>query len=253
MTASPWSTATRDALVEWFNETLTPEIIASVVPEADPLRTWWTAAEPDAIARLVDLLIGGADHLTLLALVQRARLVEIPPATFDERLASELAQLAMWMRTASTATTTEINETFLCYAHEDMERAIAIQRLLAAGGVAIFRDVEKIRPGESITTRLNQVMASAQSAVVIVSEYSECSEWVRRERFRLLSRHARDEVLVLPVLVDDVPLPKEIADLFTIDLRGYGGAHDNDWARARLAPLVQRLAVLRGDTCSSLE
>jgi ADP-ribose pyrophosphatase len=245
VTAAGWSAQTRAALMAWIGQTLSPDALDAVVPELDPLRTWWAADGAGAAARLVDLLVGGNDHLTLFALVQRARLISPPPAELDERLSVELAGLALAARTAPVPAA-DVAKTFLCYAHEDMDRVVELQRLLAAAGVRTFRDVEQIRPGESITTGLHQAMSTASSAVLVISRFSESSEWARRERAHLLARRKRDKVLVLPVLIDDVALPDEIADVFTIDLRGYRGEPDDNWADARLAPLVRRLTQADG-------
>lgn len=239
MMAPGWSPEARDALARWLGDTLSADVVEAIIPEADPLRTWWSADAASAIGSLTDVLFGGADHLTLLALVQRARLISPPPRELDERLSTELIQLATLARSAPVAAD-GTGETFLCYAHEDTDRVIALQRLLTTDGVRLFRDVEHIRPGESITTRLYQVISTVQSAVMIVSHFSECSEWVSHERACLLARRERQGVLVMPVLIDDVPLPESIADLFTIDLRGYRGERDDGWARARLRPLVRR-------------
>lgn len=242
MTAPGWSPEARDALARWLSETLSADVVEAIIPEGDPLRTWWTADAASAVGSLTHVLFGGADHLTLLALVQRARLISPPPRELDERLSTELIQLATLARSAPVAAD-DSGETFLCYAHEDTERVIALQRLLTTEGVRIFRDVEHIRPGESITTRLYQVISAVRSAVTIVSHFSECSEWVSRERARLLARREGRGLLVMPVIIDDVPLPESIADLFTIDLRGYRGERDDGWARTRLRPLVRRLTA----------
>lgn len=227
-----WSARTHEALVAWLEATLSADIVEAVIPLDDPLRTWWIE---DDLGGLVAVLIGGEDHLTLLALVQRARLVQPPPPELDERLAAELTQLSKAARLAPGAGD---EDAFLCYAHEDTVRVTALQRLLAVDGIRLFRDVEQIRPGESITTRLHKALSGARKAVVVASKHSERSAWVKRERALLLSRH---DALVFPVLIDDIPLPDEIADLFTIDLRGYGGTLDDGWARPRLTPLVARL------------
>lgn len=239
MTDQSWSPEVRDALASWLGDTLSADHVEAIIPEADPLRTWWTADTASVVGRLTDVLFGGADHLTLLALVQRARLISPPPRELDERLSAELIQLATFARSVPV-TAGDTGETFLCYAHEDTDRVIALQRLLTTDGVRLFRDVEQVRPGESITAQLYQVIATVQSAVVIVSYFSECSEWANRERARLLARREQG-VLVMPVLIDDVPLPESLADLFTIDLRGYRGERDDEWARARLRPLARRL------------
>ena len=244
MTTSNWSLDFRKAIASWLGNTLTPDHVESMIPEGDPLRMWW---EPEpretAVSRLAAILCGGADHLTLLALVQRARVIAAPPLEVEERISRELEGIALGARSTVLASDAQ-PETFLSYAHEDMERATAIGRLLGLQGIRLFRDVERIRPGESITTRLHQVLSMVNSAVVIVSGASHESEWVDRELRQLLARREDGGLTVLPVLVDDVPLPESIADVFTIDLRGYRGAEDDGWAHPRLQPLILRLRSL---------
>ena len=240
MTAN-WSPDLRESIALWLGRSLTVEHVEVMIPEGDPLRIWW-APEPraTAVSRLATLLCGGADHLTLLALVQRARTISLPPRELEERLSLELDAIALSARSAMLTSDVQ-PDTFLCYAHEDMERAAAIGRLLGSQGVRLFRDVERIRPGESITTRLHQVLTMVDSAVVIVSRSAHDSEWVDRELQQLLARRESSDLTLLPILVDDVPLPASIADVFTIDLRGYRGETDNAWAHPRLEPLIRRL------------
>lgn len=245
MTMRGWSSKLQESLAVWLGVTLTLEQVEAMVPDGDALRTWWSP-EPSATAipRLTALVCGGEDHLTLLALVQQARVISPPPKELDHALSIELRALAE--RARSTAVGSEFgDDTFLSYAHEDTERALAIGRLLAVHGVRLFRDVERIRPGESITTRLHQVMTLVDSAVVIVSRFSQESEWVDRELRQLVARRETAGLTLLPILLDDVPLPELVADLFTIDLRGYGGSGDDTWADPRLEPLVQRLRAGR--------
>jgi ADP-ribose pyrophosphatase len=236
-----WSQDAQESIAAWLERTLTLEDLAQMVPEGDPLRTWW---EPEpratAVRRLVAVLSGGADHLTLLSLVQRARSISPPPAALDELLSRDLGEIARGARRAMLADASR-PDTFLSYAHEDTDRAAAIGRLLGSQGVRVFRDVERIRPGESITTQLHQVMSTVDSAVAIISRSSADSEWVDRELRNLMDRRQHSNLALLPVLVDDVPLPDLIADVFTIDLRGYRGHLDDGWASQRLMPLIERL------------
>lgn len=51
-----------------------------------------------------------------------------------------------------------------------------------------------------------------------------------------MARRESAGLLLLPVLVDDIPLPEAIADLFMIDLRGYRGPEDDGWPAAGLSP-----------------
>ncbi len=246
MNTPSFSAELQESLAAWLKRTLGLENIEAMLPAGDPLRTWWKPEPPlTAVHRLVALLCGGNDHLTLLALVQRARTIAPLSAELEERLSIELNAIALNVRTATpSAEAPQQMETFLSYAHEDKERAAMLGRLLRSHGVRLYRDEERIQPGENITARLYQVMSIVKSAVVIVSRFSLESEWVHRELENLVARRESSNLLLLPILVDDVALPELIADLFTIDLRGYRGEQDDTWAYPRLQPLIQRVLAV---------
>lgn len=236
-------------LCSWLESVLDVERLEEWITRDDPVRLWWSPRPAaDAVRRFVSLLNGGGDLLTLLAVVAWARITAPVPRTIDEGLAIELTALARAARTPEVPKhESGTRETFVSYAHEDADRVTALSSVLEPLGVTLLRDVERIRPGENISLSLHSAMNTVRSAIVVISQHSVASEWVAREVDYLLQRREGSGFLLLPILVDDLPLPHELADVFTIDLRGYRGVVDNDWATTRLRPLVDSIGRLNLD------
>jgi hypothetical protein len=228
------------ALRDWLTANLDAADLQRCVPEGDPLRVWWAPGPDDArVGLLLDVVLGGEDHLTLLALVQcaRAKPGAAPLAAGAERwLAERLMKLAAAARGGAAGGE---YDAFVSYSHRDMARAELVLGMLKDAGLRVFQDVRDIRPGESIVGRLSDVMSRVPRAVLLVSANYVDSEWAARELRALAGRRDAGGLTLLPVLLDDIPLPPEVADVFTIDLRGFEAAADRDWAAPRLARLVE--------------
>ena len=152
------------------------------------------------------------------------------------QLTAHLIRLAAASRTRDSATD---YDAFVSYSHQDMERANLIVTMLGDAGMRIFQDVRHIHPGESIIGRLCEAMRRIPRAIVLVTENYVASKWARRELSALLTRHRSGGLLLLPVLLDEIPLPVEIADIFTVDLRGFRAGADRAWAEPRVRALVE--------------
>lgn len=241
------SPATRaiDGVRRWLTAALDAEDARNVVPEGDPLCLWWTPVAGDPkISLLLDVILGAEDHLTLLALIQYARTKAGGPSlpfAEDVALTGYLVELAAARRNATPAVGFDA---FVSYAHHDAGRARLIVSMLRAAGLTVFHDVEQIRPGDNIVGRLHAAVSNAGSAVILVSAAYVASAWAGRELGVLLGHHRVQGMRLLPVLLDDVPLPDDIADICTVDLRGLPTRGSRAWARPRLAPLIE---ACRGD------
>src|SRR5439155_330367 len=87
--------------------------------------------------------------------------------------------------------------------------------LRAAGFDEVFNDVSTIRPDERFWTAIEKGIADADTLVVVITTASTTSEWVKRE-----VEFARDlSKKVIPIWVEDCPLPSTFADHDVIDFR----------------------------------
>lgn len=230
-----------DSLRAWLEGALDEEDLSALVPEGDPLRMWWRPAGGDLRLRLLlELLNGGGDHLTLLALVQYARTkagAPPVPAEVERLLTNHLLRLSINSRAGAPEGGADFHA-FVSYAHGDAERTDVVVSLLREAGLRVFRDTEHIGPGDSIVGRLHEAVTRARHAVLLVSRPYVSSPWARRELAALVERRRAEHLRLLPVLLDDVALPPEISDIHTIDLRGFRGAQDSEWAARRLRRLA---------------
>ncbi len=106
-------------------------------------------------------------------------------------------------------------EVFISYKREDKPFAEALANALAAQGVRVWWDVDLL-PGDRFSDEITSVIKQAKLAVVLWSERSTTSHWVRAE-----ARAALDQDKLLPARLDDVAIPLPFNDLHTMDLRGW--------------------------------
>ena len=239
MTAATSNDCT-EALSAWLARQLTAEDLEEAIPRQDPLRMWWKPEPADLrVDRLLEVLAGGDDVLTLVALVHSARAkpgAEPLPPRIDRWLAEQLIGRSRRSREAAGETQFDA---FLSYCHRDRGRVDVLLSLLRDAGLRIFFDAEQIGPGDNIVARLHAGMTHTRRAIIVVTAHYMESTWAQRELDALLSRSRAQELRLLPVLLDAVPLPPAITDIHTIDLRGFNAAQDPSWTISRLKPLIE--------------
>jgi len=108
-------------------------------------------------------------------------------------------------------------DVFISYAREDRERARVLAEALQARGWSVWWD-RKIVAGQAFDKTIEEQLEAAKSVVVLWSEHSIGSEWVRNEAGMASER----EVLV-PALIDDVKQPLEFRRRQAADLTRWTG------------------------------
>ena len=228
---------------EWLIESLRDDDVERIIPQDDPIQLWCDSAPERRTARLLDIVSGARDVLTWLALVDAARARRTEPSHLEGLFSEALCAAARSARLMRNETRFHF---FLSYSHRDMVRAVPLVEILADLGLRVFHDVRDIPAGESILGTLHAAMTRAPRAILLVTANYGKSVWAHRELSLLWDRHSRGELSLFPVLLDDVPLPALIEDTFTIDLRGFRGFEDREWAKDRLVKLT--VACNRGDS-----
>lgn len=90
---------------------------------------------------------------------------------------------------------------FISYAREDRARASALARILEKRGWEVWWD-RKIPLGSSFDEVIDDALKGAGCVLVLWTEHSVRSHWVKAE-----AQAALDKGTLLPLLLDDVPLP----------------------------------------------
>jgi len=128
-----------------------------------------------------------------------------------------------------------MTDVFISYATSDRERAREIANLLSARGWSVWWD-RKIKAGQTFDEVIERELESAKSIVVLWSEASVASEWVKNE-----AAFAAQRGVLVPVLLDKVKIPLEFRRKQTADLIGW----DGDPAHGGLQALFEALEGTR--------
>lgn len=132
---------------------------------------------------------------------------------------------------------------FLSHNHNDREIARQLGVQLELVGAGVWFDEWEIRAGDSIVGKVNDALDDVDVVIVIWSESASSSKWVRAELETAIQAGLEEETLrVIPVILDDSPLPSLLRRLKWVDLRGddmaravseiMGFANDRDRMRA---------------------
>ena len=117
-------------------------------------------------------------------------------------------------------------DVFISYAREDHSRAEQVARALTAMGLECFWDLE-IPPGQTWSDYIEGKLDAARVVVVLWSQHSTKSQWVREE-----ARMARDRARLIPAIIDGSPSPLGFGEVQAADLTDWRGEPNTaQWKR----------------------
>jgi hypothetical protein len=109
---------------------------------------------------------------------------------------------------------------FISHNAADKETARLLASRLVERGVDVWFDEWQLRPGDSITGGIETGIGECAAFVILWSSSAKASRWVGTELRAALRRRVDDEALrVIPILIDDTPLPTLVADYRGFQLR----------------------------------
>lgn len=102
---------------------------------------------------------------------------------------------------------------FLSHSSADKPFIRQLAADLTANGVDVWLDEQRIRVGDSIPEKLAQGLAGSDFFLIAMSEHSASSAWVQKElNNALVNEVQRRKVHILPLRLDDTPMPQIIND-----------------------------------------
>jgi hypothetical protein len=117
-------------------------------------------------------------------------------------------------------------DVFLSYAREDSARAEQVARGLEQAGLDVFWDNE-IPPGTTWADYIEQKLTQCKALIVLWSEHSTKSQWVREE-----ARMGRDKGVLIPVMMDNSTPPFGFGEVQAANLASWNGEADHPgWRR----------------------
>lgn len=109
---------------------------------------------------------------------------------------------------------------FICHASEDTEFVEKLAAILDKSAIDIWYDKREIKVGDSIVDRVENGLEEATHLVVVLSKSSVVKPWVKKELSSTLMRQlSKQAVKILPVILNDCPLPPLLADIMYADFR----------------------------------
>jgi hypothetical protein len=129
-----------------------------------------------------------------------------------------------------------MSDIFVSYARHDLTKARALAEALQGRGWSVWWD-RNIPPGRSFDNVIEEALAKAKCVIVLWSQASASSDWVKTEA----AEGARRKILV-PALIQDVPIPLEFRRLQTANLTDW----DGDSAHSDFDEFLKAIAALLG-------
>jgi hypothetical protein len=116
---------------------------------------------------------------------------------------------------------------FLSHNHRDKSIAVQLAAQLRLVGADVWLDDWEIRPGDSIPDKVSAALDVVDTVIVLWSENAARSRWVEAELATALDRRLADGGLrVIPVVLDDTPLPALLRPLKRLAVNDDAGVID---------------------------
>lgn len=118
---------------------------------------------------------------------------------------------------------------FLSHAHSDKDRFVRnLAERLCANGVKVWVDEWEMNPGDSLVQKLlEEGIKNAQAVIIVLSESSVESKWVRVELDAAFIKRVENSIKIIPIVLDDVEVPETLRSTLYVkidDLANYEAA-----------------------------
>jgi len=107
---------------------------------------------------------------------------------------------------------------FISYRKTKKAHAEAIARRLLRERIEPLWDEWRIQAGDSITEGIDKMFAESRACLILWSQDSPTGNWCTKELHTALSKAVRDKYRVIPVRLDNSPMPDLLSELKWIDL-----------------------------------
>jgi len=108
---------------------------------------------------------------------------------------------------------------FISHTSADKPLVRQLADRLRTEGFQIWLDERDILVGDPLAKRISEALASTRVVLVVVSSASIQSKWLRYELNVATERMVKGECRVIPIVIDETPLPEEVRGLLYADCR----------------------------------
>ena len=125
-------------------------------------------------------------------------------------------------------------QAFICYGRNDKKRVEPICRWLATFGIDPWMDMQNVLPGQKWKHVVDKAIRESDFFIACISASSVNKRgFLQREigqALELCEEKFPDDIYLIPVMLDDCPVPSRLADFQSVELFG-----DDGWARFKKA------------------
>lgn len=107
---------------------------------------------------------------------------------------------------------------FVSHNHKDKPAVRSFATKLRLGGMDIWLDEWELSPGDSIPGKVGVALDTVDTVLVCWSEHASTSEWVKSELETAIIRRLEDGLRIIPVCLDDTPLPALLRPLYWVSV-----------------------------------
>ncbi len=102
---------------------------------------------------------------------------------------------------------------FISHSSRDKPFVRRLASDLFANGVRVWLDEQQILVGDSVPEKIAQGLASSDFFLLVVTESSSSSPWVKKElSHALVAEIEQKKVTVLPLRIDNAPVPETVTE-----------------------------------------
>jgi TIR domain-containing protein len=129
-----------------------------------------------------------------------------------------------------------MHEIFISYSRRDISTVRALTTALSQKGLTVWVDRSDIQEGDAYDTQIEEAIAQTSVVIVLWSENSIRSHWVRAEAAYALAKHK-----LLPITIDHSQPPLQFMQIQTLDFGSWQGGCEDETFERLLAALCKRL------------
>src|SRR5262249_20104101 len=129
-----------------------------------------------------------------------------------------------------------MHEIFISYSRRDISTVRALTTALTQKGVTVWVDRSDIQEGDAYDTQIEEAIAQTRVVIVLWSESSVKSHWVRAEAAYALAKHK-----LLPISIDRCQPPLQFMQIQTVDFSRWEGGDEDEAFERLLEALAKRL------------
>jgi hypothetical protein len=108
---------------------------------------------------------------------------------------------------------------FVSHNSRDKERVRPLAAALQLAGAHVWFDEWILKPGDSVPGMISEGIRQFETFVLVWSANAAASNWVETELNSALIRHVAAAARIVPIVLDDTPLPALIAHFYRLDFR----------------------------------